>query len=149
MGDLSENYSNNIGFQVHYTYGVSDLFGFDSSVGYSSHDSGEFSMLSLKTGLRLNLAWYDKVVPYAVGGLGFYKPSFEFGNAEGDIQTNSPILFGLHLGGGVDLVLTDRFFFGAGLAFHDIFGTREQTLVGLKELGGSYTSFLLHAGMSL
>ena len=32
MGDLSDKYDSSIGTQIHYTYGVSDLFGFDGSV---------------------------------------------------------------------------------------------------------------------
>src|SRR6185312_13000179 len=31
MGGLGDRYANNLGTQLHYTYGVSDLFGFDSS----------------------------------------------------------------------------------------------------------------------
>src|SRR4051794_15463889 len=37
MGDLATNFADSIGTQLHYTYGVSDMFGFDTSVGYSSH----------------------------------------------------------------------------------------------------------------
>ena len=77
MGDLSAKYSDNIGTQIHYTFGVSDLFGFDSSLGYSEHGDGKYSMTTLLTGLRTNLAWYDKVVPYFVFGLGFYRPSIQ------------------------------------------------------------------------
>src|SRR6476619_2377286 len=58
MGDLSSRYSDAIGSQLHYTYGVSDLFGFDTSLGYSQHSDGKFSMGTLLTGLRTNLAWY-------------------------------------------------------------------------------------------
>ena len=39
-------------------------------------------MTTLLTGLRTNLAWYDKVVPYFVFGLGFYSPSFDVSSTE-------------------------------------------------------------------
>src|SRR3990172_2913194 len=74
MGDLSDDYQDNIGVQLHYTYGVSDLFGFDASAGFSTHSNGgqegkDLFMGSFLAGLRTNLAWYDRVVPYAVFGL--------------------------------------------------------------------------------
>ena len=77
MGGLGANYTDSIGAQIHYTYGVSDLFGFDSSLGYSDHSDGKFSMTTALAGLRTNLAWYDKVIPYLVFGLGFYRPSYQ------------------------------------------------------------------------
>ncbi|MGK5082635.1 hypothetical protein WDW37_04955 [Bdellovibrionota bacterium FG-1] len=149
MGDLGNRYNDSIGTQIHYTYGVSDLFGFDTSIGYSQHSDGKFSMGTLLTGLRTNLAWYDKVVPYFVFGMGFYKPSYEVA-ANGPAQVNSisPLLFGVHLGPGVDLELTRQLFFGAGITFHDTFGSA-QVVNGTKlDVGGTFISFLLHAGVT-
>ncbi len=152
MGDLGANYNDNIGGQIHYTYGVSNLFGFDTSLGYSEHSDGQFSMTTLLTGLRTNLAWYDKVVPYLVFGLGFYKPSYQVLVNNGGVVTNSsvsPILFGVHLGPGIDLELTDQLFFGAALTFHDVFGSSRAAANGSQiDVGGTYTSFLLHAGVT-
>jgi hypothetical protein len=152
MGNLGGAYSDNIGTQVHYTYGVSDLFGFDSSLGYSDHSDGKFSMTTLLTGLRMNLSWYDKVIPYAVFGLGFYRPSFQVASNKAVISeptTIAPVLFGVHMGPGVDLELTKQFFFGAALTFHDIFGSERLTPTGgLIDVGGTYTTFLLHAGVT-
>lgn len=144
MGDLATNYEDNLGSQIHYTYGVSDMFGFDSSIGYSSHSEGKYSMTTLLTGLRTNLSWYDRVIPYAVFGLGFYKPSIEMTPT----TSISPVIFGLHLGPGVDLQLTQELYFGAALTFHDMFGTTKRTSQGIQDIGGTYTSFLVHAGMT-
>ncbi len=144
MGDLGDKYSDSIGSQLHYTYGVSEMFGFDASAGYSNHADGDYSMMNLLAGLRTNLAWYDKVVPYFNVGLGFYKPSEKVTST----TSLSPMLFGLHIGPGVDLELTKTFFFGASLTFHDIFGTTKQTALGPKEIGGTYTSFYLRAGVT-
>lgn len=145
MGDLAENYADNIGVQLHYTYGVSDIFGFDAALGRSSHSGGLFSMTSLKSGLRMNLSWYDRIIPFLVFGLGFYKPAYQI-SAKTSI---SPLLFGLHLGPGVDLQISRTLFFGAGITFHDIFGNTEVLQdKSLLEVGGTYTSFLLHAGVS-
>lgn len=151
MGDLGANYSDNIGAQLHYTYGVSDLFGFDASFGYSEHSDGKFSMATLLGGLRTNLAWYDKVVPYVVFGLGFYRPSYQQtlgSGANTTISTVSPVLFGVHLGPGVDLEITRQIFFGAAITFHDVFGTTKPSPTGPISVGGTFTSFLLHAGFT-
>lgn len=145
LGDLGSRYTDNIGTQLHYTYGVSDIFGFDSSFGYSSHADGKFSMVSLLTGLRTNLAWYDKVIPYATFGLGFYKPSYQITPT----YSESPLLFGVHLGPGVDLELTKQLYFGASLTFNDVFGGSRVLQNGqVMDMGGTYTTFFLHAGVT-
>jgi hypothetical protein len=145
MGDLGSNYENSIGSQLHYTYGVSDIFGFDSSIGYSDHSNGKFSMLSVLTGLRTNLSWYDRVIPYITLGLGFYKPSYQLTPT----SSLSPILFGIHLGPGVDLELSKQLFFGASITFHDIFGATKITPQGnLFDVGGTYTAFFVHIGVT-
>jgi opacity protein-like surface antigen len=148
VGDLSK-YTDNIGAQLHYTYGVSEVFGFDSSFGYSSHSDGQFTMTTLLTGLRTNLSWYDKAIPYATVGMGFYRPSYEL-PAGGSL---SPVLFGIHLGGGVDLQVSRNIFFGTGLNLHNIFTSTKKftTLDGKeerREFGGSYAAFLLHGGVT-
>ncbi len=159
MGGLSERYSDNIGSQIHYSYGVSDLFAFDTSIGYSSHSDGKFSMMTGLAGLRTNLAWYDKVVPYLVFGMGFYKPSYQISgggtgalansNSASNSSSTSPLLFGVHLGPGVDLELTRQLFFGAALTFHDIFGSSNVVVNNQTYgVGGTYTSFFLHAGFT-
>jgi hypothetical protein len=158
MGDLGQ-YSDSIGTQLHYTYGVSDLFGFDTSAGYSEHSDGQYSMATLLTGMRLNLSWYDKVVPYAVFGLGFYRPNYRDntassgptlnGKSSGDPASVSAVLFGVHLGPGVDLELSKNLFFGAALTFHNMFGTSKTLSNGTPlSVGGTYTSFFLHLGVT-
>lgn len=148
MGDLSSNFNDSIGSRLHYTYGVSDMFAFDSSLGYSSHSSGKMSMTTLLSGMRMNLAWYDKIVPYVVFGMGFYRPSYDImvGNVRNAV---SPVLFGIHLGPGVSLELTRRMFFGASLTFHNIFGSQTVLTDGSSmNVGGAFTSFFLNAGVT-
>jgi hypothetical protein len=154
MGGLTK-YSDTIGGQIHYTYGVSDLFSFDSSLGYSQHSDGKYSMATALTGIRLNLAWYDKLVPYLAFGLGFYRPYFEDSTVPAIPTTNggsSPasitsLLFGIHAGPGIDLILSKNIFFGAGLTFHSMFGSSKTWGNGTPlNIGGSFTSFLLHVG---
>ena len=149
LGNLGTNYQDSLGMQLHYTYGVSDLFGFDSSLGYSSHSDGKYSLTTLLTGLRANLSWYDRVIPYAVVGLGFYKPSYRITSKDLPSSNVSPVVFGVHLGPGIDLQLSQNLFFGAALTFHDIFGTTATVADNTKmEVDGTYTTFFIHAGFT-
>jgi hypothetical protein len=139
-----------LGTQLHYTYGVSDLFGFDSSIGYSEHSNGKYSLTTLLTGIRLNLSWYDKLIPYIVFGLGFYRPSYTDNTAPSSINNStsiSAILFGLHFGPGIDLQLSRNVFFGAAVNLHNMFGQNGNFANGAPlYIGGTYTSFFLHIG---
>lgn len=144
MGDLG-TYSDAIGGELHYSYGVSEMFAFNTRLGFSTHSDGQYSQTTFLTGLRANLAWIDKVIPYAALGLGFYKPRVRLE----DTSAVSPVLFGMHLGPGVDLQLTDNLFFGSALTFHDIFGTDKKLASGKTlSIGGTYTTFLIHAGVT-
>jgi hypothetical protein len=152
MGNLGDKYADSIGTGVRYTYGVSDLFAFESGLGYSSHSDGKMSMMSLQAGLRTNLAWYDRVIPYLSFGMGFYRPSYDVGAmglTSNPSESVSPMLFGVHLGPGVDLEVTKQFFFGAALTFNEVFGNTQQLSNGKSfDVGGTYTSFFLHAGVT-
>lgn len=163
IGDLSK-YQNTLGTQIHYNYGVSDLFSFDSSFGFSSHSDGQFSLMNLTGGIRMNLSWYDKIIPYGILGLGFYLPSYTdltaaktTATSQGSLDSSkidyssypsiSALLFGLHFGPGVDLAVSKNVFFGASLIFHQMFGTtKTQANNTLLNLGGAYSTFFLHIG---
>ena len=166
MGGLGSQYADSIGTQLHYTYGVSNLFAFDSSAGYSQHSNGLYSLATVLSGMRLNMAWYDKIVPYLNFGLGFYSPSYRdvttaptSGSSSSGISSTtaaastptslSAILFGIHMGPGIDLELNKNLFFGAALTFHQMFGTTQALANGTAfNLGGTYTSFFLHLGVT-
>ena len=161
MGDLAK-FQNSLRTELHYNYGVSDLFSFDSSLGYSQHSSGQFSLFSLLGGARMNLSWFDRVIPYGIFGLGFYLPSYVDTSAapKGSISSTNPsasnlstlpsvsaLLFGVHFGAGIDLSISRNAFFGTSLLFHQMFGTTQALASGtLLSLGGAYTTFFMHVG---
>jgi hypothetical protein len=145
VGDLSNQYENALGTQLHYTYGVSDLFSFESDFGYSSHSNGNFSLVNLDAALRTNLIYFDQLVPFASLGLGFYRPS----QTLSDQSTLSALLFGLQLGGGIDLLLNKSFFFGTRLNYHNMFDSSKVSSNGIaRPIGGSFVSFMIHAGVT-
>jgi hypothetical protein len=145
MGSLSNEYENNLGTQAHYTYGVSDLFSFESDFGYSSHSNGNFGLLNLDAALRTNLIYFDQLVPFASVGLGFYHPSKTYS----DNSKVSAFLFGMELGGGVDLLLNKKLFFGTRLNYHNMFDSTKVASNGVsRTIGGSFLSFMIHAGVT-
>jgi hypothetical protein len=149
FGDLGDQHTDSIGFQIHNVHAVSDVFGLDTALAFSSHGPAaqdtSFSMANLKFGLRTNLAWYDKAIPYVSAGLGFFRPNYE----QADGSSLNALLFGLHLGAGVNLEVSKSLFFGGSLTFHDMFGTRKRNSSNqLQEVDGSFASFLVSAGVS-
>ena len=145
MGSLSSNYENSLGTNIHYTYGVSDLFSFESDFGYSSHSNGNFSLVNLGGALRTNLVYFDQLIPFASVGLGFYRPSKTMPNN----ATLNALLFGMEIGGGVDLLLSRKMFFGTRLSYHNMFDSSKADSSGtLVPVGGSFLSFMIHAGVT-
>jgi opacity protein-like surface antigen len=149
FGDLGDQFTDSIGFQLRNVHAVSEMFGLDTALAFSSHGPAtsetSFSMANLKLGLRTNLMWYDKAIPYVTAGLGFFRPNYE----QNDGTSLNTLLFGLHLGAGVNLEVSRSLFFGGSLTFHDMFGTRKRNAAGqLQELDGSFASFLVSAGVS-
>ncbi len=143
LGDLTR-FENAIGPEIHYTYGVSDLFSFQSNFGYHSHSSGALSIWNVSAGLRANLSYFDSLVPFAKIGLGFYHPSYSENNAE-----VSGLLFGMQLGTGIDLMISNSVFFGAQATYNTMFDSAKKASDNtMRSLGGAFLSFMVHAGLT-
>jgi opacity protein-like surface antigen len=141
---VGSDFQDSIGMQGTYTYGVSRLLAFSTSLGYSSHSDGAYSKLALTVGPRLNLASYDRIIPYVNGGLGFYR-------ANRELTTDTSIsgtMFGVNFGGGADLQLTPETFFGAAMEYHELFGTKQATTLGTIDIASNYLTFMAHVGYS-
>lgn len=141
---VGSDFQDSIGMQGTYTYGVSRLLAFTSSLAYSSHSEGKYSKLALTVGPRLNLARYDRIIPYVNAGLGFYR-------ANRDLTANTSIsgtMFGVNFGGGADLQLSHETFFGAAMNYHQLFGTNKDTTIGTIDLASNYLTFMAHIGYS-
>ncbi|NDF14584.1 hypothetical protein EB061_04590 [bacterium] len=144
LGDAG--YEDAIGPSLNYTYGVSDLFAFHSNFTYHSHSGGDLAVWNLSGGVRANLMYFDQLVPYATVGLGFYQPSYVFNPSR---ATVSSLLFGMQLGTGIDLMISNTVFFGAELNYHTMFDSSKKASDGTtKSLGGAFASFMIHAGLT-
>ena len=149
LGDPSTHGENAIGFDLNYTYGVSDLFAFQSNVGYSSHSqpNQSYNVSHLEAGLRTNLVYFDQLVPFLTIGLGFYHPSISY--SDKDNTTLGAVLFGLQAGAGIDLFVTNSVFFGTRLTYNDMFDASKTDSKGaLHQVGGSFITFMIHAGVT-
>ena len=145
LGSLGNNYDNAIGPEIHYDYGVSDLFAFESNFGYAGHSRGntDANIWNLSAGLRTNLAYFDQLVPYADIDLGFYHPSFTYDTG----GSASTLLFGMQLGLGIDLMISNSVFFGTALTYNNMFSSTKVDSSGVtRDLGGAYVSFMIHLG---
>jgi hypothetical protein len=146
LGSLGDRYENAIGPEVHYIYGVSDLFSFQSNFGYRSHSSGDLTIWNLDAGLRANLSYFDSLVPFANVGLGFYFPSYTLPTSR---ATVSALLFGMQLGSGIDLIISNTVFFGAQVNYNTMFDSAKKDSDGnMQTLGGAFLSFMIHAGIT-
>ncbi len=141
MGGTSQ-YSDSLGTRVNYTYGVSELFAYEAALSYSSHSDGLFSQVALSSGLRMNFMNYDQVIPYANAGLGFYRPNQQISPA----FSQSATLFGIYLGAGLDLKLTNEIFFGPNLKFQHAFGKTVESPIGPVSMGGTSIDFMGRVG---
>ena len=87
--------------------------------------------------------------PYVICGLGFYKTSYSYENASGRARIPYPAYFlACTWVSGPTSKSPRRIFFGAALTLHDVIGNDEQTPQGTLSTGGTFASFLLHAGYS-
>jgi hypothetical protein len=148
LGGLSE-FSNSFGTRLHYTYGSSNTFGFDTSLGFSQHSDGDYTNTSLLTGIRYNLSWYDKIIPYVVLGVGFYRPVYrDYTNTE-TLEFVTDNLFGAHASFGADLQVSSSFFFGAYLDLNYMFPNIKTWSDGnTLTTGGNFLSFSVHSGFT-
>jgi hypothetical protein len=89
--------------------------------------------------------YFDQLVPFASVGLGFFNPSFTLP----DSATVSGLLFGMQLGTGIDLMISNRVFFGAKLMYHNMFDSSKRDSSGtVQSLGGAFASFTVHTGLT-
>lgn len=142
-GEIGKNVDANMAPGIFYEYTASDVFSLYASGVQSYHSDGLLKLLSTNLGMKANLVYFDKLSPYALVGAGLYTVRKRIG-AETVKKTN----FGLHLGLGAELDLSDLFFIGLEFDIHNLFSST-VTLAngGRQEISGRWTGFFLRGGV--
>ncbi len=144
-GEIGQDVDGNVAPGIFYEYTASDVFSLYASAVNSSHSDGHLKLFSTNVGMKAQLFYLDKLSPYALVGAGLYfvKKRITRTNEVAD-KTN----FGLHLGLGADLDLSDRFFIGLQFDIHNLFtGTVSLPANGRTEISGRWTGFFLKGGV--
>jgi opacity protein-like surface antigen len=144
-GQIGGNIDGAVAPGLFYEYAASDVFSLYASGMKSNHDDGQLKLLSTDLGFRANLVYYDKLTPFVDFGMGLYFVNKIVGVAN---ETASKTLFGMNLGLGADLDLSNRFFVGMMLSIHQMFsGATTLPVNGRTELSGRYAGFFLRGGV--
>ncbi|MBI3555146.1 MAG: outer membrane beta-barrel protein [Deltaproteobacteria bacterium] len=148
MGDFSKNFSDSLGWGFSYSYEASDMFGLLANLSFSNHSNANgtntLAIKGLSPDLRVNLAYFDKLVLYAFGGFGLFHVNETVAQTPGSVWT-----FGLDLGTGFLLELDPHFQFGTSLGFHNVFSKTDPATSTSSNpngilMGGTYLGIMLN-----
>ena len=126
-GDMSKHGQDGITLlDFFYNYSVSYSFDLMLNVHYSEHFSaGSYAKLrGAAVGIKGKLYEFDSFYPFVMGGFGFYGPKTK--DKEG-IRSPSKVVFGIHAGGGGELILNRKFSLGLLAHYHNPFDVRHET----------------------
>lgn len=154
LGDWGSYYSNALGFNGMYDFESSELFGLLINLSYSSHSnttdaSSYLHILGLTPDIKVNFAYFDKLVIYGLAGLGlFHVEQAKRIEPENRLFEGSVFTIGFNAGAGFDLRVDDHYSFGTVFSFHHVLGkTDTDTMVGGTpglEIGGTYMRLFLN-----
>lgn len=121
-----------------YSYSASHSFDMLVNGHYSSHtyNNRKVTIPGLAVSVKAKLFQFDAFSPFALGGLGFYRPQI----SEGAYESKAKLTFGLNLGFGGDLKLNDMFTVGVLVQYHNPFDVKQDNA---KKVEGSYAKLLI------
>lgn len=142
-GEIATNVDGNMAPGIFYEYTASDVFSLLASGVQSKHSDGLLKIFSANVGMKANLVYFDKLSPYAIVAAGIYNVKKRYG-AETISKTN----FGLQLGLGAELDISERFFIGLQFDVHNLFSSNVTLANGTRqEISGRWTGFFLRGGV--
>ncbi len=145
-GQIGQNVSSGtVSPGLFYEYEASDVFALYAQGVYANYDSGALKTTSTNLGMKAHLVYYDKLAPFVLVGAGLY--FVNEGNTPTPPITASKTLFGLHLGAGADLDISERFLIGLQFDVHTIFTGTAITSAGNVSVSGHWTGFFLRGGV--
>ena len=119
FGEWSKTYSDNMSYGIYYEYEASPVFSFMLNLGTASYNGGVDDSLSIKSiepDLKVNFVYFDHLAIYGFGGFGFYSIKQKV-----NIASGSTFNFGMNLGFGTELKISDHFVFGPAIQLRSIF----------------------------
>ena len=123
-GDLGKHGQDQITADIFYNYSVSYSFDLMLNLHYSEHDFArrQAKLQGLAVGIKAKLYEFDSFNPFFIGGFGFYGPKIRDELA----KSPSEVVFGIHLGGGGELILNRRFSLGLLAHYHNPFDLHHE-----------------------
>lgn len=144
-GEIGKDVDGTVAPGVWYEFEASDVFSLYAQALFANHNDGALKTTSTNLGMKAHLVYYDKLAPYVLVGAGLY---FVNRAVAPPPETASKTVFGLHLGFGADLDLSDRFLVGLQFDIHSLFaGTAQTPSTKRVEISGRETGFFLRGGV--
>jgi opacity protein-like surface antigen len=141
-GEIGKDVDAAVAPGIFYEYSASDVFSLYASGIHSNHSEDNLKITSTNVGIKANLFYFDRLSPYAILGAGLYFVNKRFGN-----EIASKTNFGLHLGLGAELDLSDHVFIGLQFDLHNLFTSKAVLAnAGKVDVSGRWTGFFLRGG---
>ncbi|MGE3260184.1 MAG: outer membrane beta-barrel protein [Bacteriovoracia bacterium] len=145
-GEIGKDVDGAVAPGIFYEYGASDIFSLYVSAVTSKHNDDKLKLTSTNLGMKANLFFLDKLSPYALVGAGLYFVKRQVGPPNLEIAKKT--VFGLNLGLGAELDLSQRFFVALEFDIHNLFsGNVTLPAHGRTEISGRWTGFFLKGGV--
>lgn len=142
-GEIGKDVDSAVAPGIFYEYAASDVFSLYAEGVRSRHSDDDLKLFTSTLGMKAHLVYFDKLAPYALLGAGLYFTDKRFGTERGK-KTN----FGIHLGLGAELDLSEMFFMGLEFDVHNIFAGNTTLPSGSKrEISGRWAGFFLRGGV--
>jgi hypothetical protein len=133
--------SNALAYGAYFGFSPSDIIGLTLNFNYApfSKNNNEANLFysTLQVQVKSN---YDTLVPFFGAGLGFYRSSIDTGFSDG-----SSTAFGINFGGGLDILVLDKFTIGFVGNYHGVFN---QDVSGTASLS-DFFDIMLRFGFKL
>lgn len=145
-GEIGKDVDGAVAPGIFYEYGASDIFSLYASAVTSKHNDERLKLTSTNLGMKAHLLFVDKLSPYALVGAGLYFVKRTVGPPNLEIAKKT--VFGLHLGLGAELDLSQKFFVALELDIHNLFsGSVNLPAHGRTEISGRWSGFFLKGGV--
>ena len=141
-GDFGDEGADSITIDLYYNYAASYSFDMVANFHYSEHDfkGQKVQIPGLAIGIKSKFFQFDAFSPFALGGLGFYAPTVTRRINNELVESSTRLTFGVHMGGGVELKLNNKFSMGILAHYHNPFDVKQEDG---PEVEGSYVKLLL------